>query len=114
MLAKLYTKEKDNRTAVRKFREVLESRDMFFNAEPFPTNESGEAAFFMCTTEQTSRLFCPSRWKAMQKWIKSTSEVSHIPDADDNDKFPRRLICYADIEFDKSLRVNSPSVQIRV
>ena len=85
-LAKLYTTEKDNSTAVRKFKEVLKSRDMFFNAQPFPANESGEAAFFLCTAEQTSRLFCPARWKAMQKWIESTSQVSDIHYPDDNDK----------------------------
>jgi len=61
---------------------------MFFNAQPFPANESGEDAFFLCVSEQTSRLFCPTRWRAMQKWIKITSEVSHIHDPDDNNKFP--------------------------
>lgn len=86
-LAKFYTRENDNSTAVRKFREVLESRDMFFNVQPFPANESGEAAYFLCTAEQTSRLFCPARWKAMQKWIETTTQVSHIHDPDDNDKF---------------------------
>lgn len=70
--------EKHNSTAIRKFREVLESRAMYFNAQPFPANESGEAAFFLCTAEQTSRLFCPTRWTAMQTWIKTTTKVSHI------------------------------------
>ncbi|KAJ7377638.1 hypothetical protein OS493_027715, partial [Desmophyllum pertusum] len=44
-LAKLYTLEKDNNTAVNQFKQVLESRDMFFNAQIFPANESGDAAF---------------------------------------------------------------------
>ena len=51
---------------------------MFFNAQPFPANESGEAAFYWCTGEQTSRSFCPARWRAMQEWIKTTTEVSDI------------------------------------
>ncbi|KAL9959270.1 hypothetical protein ACROYT_G032580 [Oculina patagonica] len=77
-VARLYTLEKDNSTAVSEFRRVLESRDMFFNAQPFPANESGEAAFFRCTTEQASRLFCPTRWRAMQTWIKTTTKTMNL------------------------------------
>lgn len=74
---------------------------MFFNAQPFPANESGEDAFFLCTAEQRSRLFCPTRWKAMQKWIETTSEVSHIYDLDDNYKFLIWLIdLLSDFEFE--------------
>ena len=49
---------------------------MFFNGRPFPASESGEAAFFRCTTEKSSQQFCPNRWAAMQVWIKNTDKVS--------------------------------------
>lgn len=48
---------------------------MFFNEKPFPASESEEAAFFRCTTEKSSQEFCPTRWKAMQAWIKDTENV---------------------------------------
>ena len=44
----------------------------------------------------------------MQKWIKITSEVSHIHDPDDNNKFPIWLIdLLSDFEFERVLRVQT-------
>lgn len=51
----------------------------------------------------------------MQKWIETTSEVSHIYDLDDNYKFLIWLIdLLSDFEFQEGLRVSPQSVQIRV
>jgi len=75
-LAKRYTEVEDENTAVFRFKEVLRSRDMFFNDAAFPANESGEEAFMKCADEQGARVFCPTRWRALQKWINSTKHVS--------------------------------------
>lgn len=75
-LAKKYTGIQDEDSAVRKFKEVLKSRDRFFNDDKFPTNESGEEAFLKCADTQGAQAFCPVRWKALQKWINSTKHVS--------------------------------------
>lgn len=74
-LAKQYTGIKDEGRAVVKFREVLKSRDMFFNRDSFPINESGDEAFMKCTDTEGARAFCPMRWKALQKWINYTKHV---------------------------------------
>jgi len=75
-LAKRYTEVEDENTAVFRFKEVLRSRDMFFNDAAFPANESGEEAFMKCADEQGARVFCPTRWRALQKWINSTKHVA--------------------------------------
>ena len=54
---------------------LTESRATFFNPHPFPAKEFDEAAFFHCVDEETSRLFCPNRWKVIQAWIESTTKV---------------------------------------
>lgn len=74
-LAKQYTGIKDEGRAVVKFREVLKSRDMFFNRDSFPINESGDEAYMKCTDTEGARAFCPMRWKALQKWINYTKHV---------------------------------------
>ena len=74
-LAKQYTGIKDESRAVVKFREVLKSRDMFFNRDSFPINESGDEAYMKCTDTEGARAFCPMRWKALQKWINYTKHV---------------------------------------
>ena len=74
-LAKQYTGIKDEGRAVVKFREVLKSRDMFFNRDSFPINESGDEAYMKCTDSEGARAFCPMRWKALQKWINYTKHV---------------------------------------
>ncbi|KAJ7353997.1 hypothetical protein OS493_030847 [Desmophyllum pertusum] len=74
-LAQQYTGLHDN-SAVVKFKQVLKSRDMFFNDDTFPANESGEEAFMKCADTKGARVFCPVRWKALKKWINITKHVS--------------------------------------
>ena len=77
-LAKQYTGIEDEIKAVTEFRKVLRSRDMFFNSEAFPVNESGEEAFLLCSDSTGARAFCPKRWETLQKWINSTKHVSAL------------------------------------
>ena len=75
-LAKLYTKERYKTTAINKFKKVLQNPDMWFNSRPFPSNENGNDAFIKCHDATSAQANCPERWKALQKWIKNTNNVS--------------------------------------
>ncbi|KAL9959511.1 hypothetical protein ACROYT_G032838 [Oculina patagonica] len=77
-IAKQYTGIQNEDSAVLKFKEVLESRDSFFNDKFFPANESGEEAFMKCADTQGAQAYCPVRWKALQKWINSTKQVAKL------------------------------------
>lgn len=77
-LAKQYTGIQNEDSAVRKFKEVLKSRDNFFNDDTFPVNESGEEAFMKCAKTQGAQAFCPVRSKALKKWINSTEHVAKL------------------------------------
>ena len=74
-IAKQYTGEANESDAIRKFRKVLTSREMFHNKEKFPANESGDIAFLKCTSPDSARRFCPQRFKAMKGWIDATKKV---------------------------------------
>ena len=76
-IAKQYTGESNESVAIAKFRAVLTSREMFYNKEKFPANESNENAFMKCTNEESARTFCPKRMKAMEAWINSTRKVRY-------------------------------------
>ncbi|KAK2571317.1 hypothetical protein P5673_003897 [Acropora cervicornis] len=75
-LAKQYTGIEDVNSAVSQFRSILESRDMFFNDVAFPANESGDEAFMRCANAKGASVFCPVRWKTLQKWIDSTKQTA--------------------------------------
>ena len=77
-VAKRYTGEQDNRTAITAFKAVLRHSNMSFNNKPFPANESDENAYIKCYDDKSAQGYCPERWKAMQKWIENTVEVSVI------------------------------------
>lgn len=51
---------------------------MFFNDVAFPANESGDEAFMRCANAKGASVFCPVRWKTLQKWIDSTKQVSPL------------------------------------
>ena len=51
---------------------------MFFNDVAFPANESGDEAFTRCANAKGASVFCPVRWKTLQKWIDSTKQVSPL------------------------------------
>ena len=73
-IAKQETGETDENEAVKKFREKLASREMFYNKDPFPAEESDKTAFRKCRENAT--LHCPERWKSMQSWKDASKKVS--------------------------------------
>ena len=77
-IAKKYTNEQVNTTAIDRFKDVLRRPDMSFNNKSFPSNESDNNAFIKCTDDESAQKFCPQRWKAMQAWIKNSVEVSRM------------------------------------
>lgn len=74
-IAKKYTNEQVNTTAIDRFKDVLRRPDMSFNNKSFPSNESDNNAFIKCTDDESAQKFCPQRWKAMQAWIKNSVET---------------------------------------
>lgn len=74
-LAKRYTGEEDNNTAITDFKAVLRHSNMSFNSKPFPANESGNDAHIKCYDDKSAQEYCPERWKALQKWITNTVET---------------------------------------
>lgn len=102
-LAKQYTGLKNEDQAVIKFREVLKSRDMFFNRDPFPDDESGDEAYIKCADHVGARAFCPVRWRALQKWINYTKQVAEVLTPKIKDLF-----------YDSSSKRTTPSCGISV
>lgn len=74
-IAKRYTGEKVNTTAISNFKLALQHANMSFNIEAFPTNESDEKAFRLCVDDKSARAYCPERWRAMQDWIANTKNT---------------------------------------
>lgn len=66
----------DNATAIKTFRKILHSQDMYFNKDPIPANEMGEEAFKKCSNIADAERNCPKRWEALQKWFKEARMVS--------------------------------------
>ena len=61
-VAKRYTGEQDNRTAITAFKAVLRHSNMSFNNKPFPANESDENAYIKCYDDKSAQGYCPERW----------------------------------------------------
>ena len=68
-IAKEYTKKSNETEAIQAFQEVLNSSSMWHNNGSFPKNESDENAFKSCTSPETAALYCPVRWKAVNKYV---------------------------------------------
>lgn len=74
--ARNVTRVSDNDTeAVTKFKKELNSSKMYYNAEPFPQNESDKGAHKKCSTTEGAKKNCPKRWKAFQQWIDDSRKV---------------------------------------
>ena len=74
-VAREVTGEANNATAVKKFREKLNSSESYFNAEPIPKNESDEEAHKKCSDIEGAKRYCPKRWAAMQLWFSESRKV---------------------------------------
>lgn len=74
-VAREVTGESDNATAVKKFREKLNSSESYFNSAPIPKNESDEEAHKKCSDIEGAKKYCPTRWAAMQLWFSESRKV---------------------------------------
>ena len=70
-IAKEYTNKSNETEAIQAFKEVLNSSSMWHNNGSFPKNESDENAFKKCTSPETAAQYCPVRWKAVNKYVKT-------------------------------------------
>jgi len=76
-IAKEVTKETNNKTAIMNFKRILyNSSDSYFNAAPFPENESDKEAHRKCSDIEGAKQFCPTRWAALQQWFSESRKVS--------------------------------------
>ena len=74
-VAREVTGEASNETAVKKFRENLNSSANYFNSEPIPKNESDEEAHKKCSDIEGAKKYCPKRWAAIQLWFSESRKV---------------------------------------
>lgn len=74
----MVTKEADNDTAKEKFIQRLNQSDMYFIPEEFPKNESDEKAHVRCGDVEGAKKYCPTRWRAIQKWFAFSEMVSEL------------------------------------
>ena len=73
--AKEVTGVSDNETAVIKFKQKLNSSEMYYNTQPFPQNESDEEADKKCRDIEGAKTYCPKRWEALQLWLADSRKV---------------------------------------
>ena len=79
-IARTEMKQSNNDTAKDLFIQRLDEPDMYFTGgDAIPKNESNEAAYTKCVSEETARMFCPTRWAAMQRWFNEARRVWEIP-----------------------------------
>ncbi|XP_067024148.1 uncharacterized protein [Acropora muricata] len=74
-IAKKYTGQEGDTTAISEFKLALQHVNMSFNIKGFPGNESDENAFRLCVDDKSAQAYCPERWKAMRAWIANTENV---------------------------------------
>lgn len=74
-IAKKYTGQEENTTAISEFKLTLQHVNMSFNIKGFPGNESDENAFRRCVDDKSAQAYCPERWKAIRAWIANTENV---------------------------------------
>ena len=74
--AREVTKVSDNDTeAVMKFKQILNSSEMYYNTQPFSKNESVKEADKKRSTIEGAKKYCPKRWEALQLWIADSRKV---------------------------------------
>ena len=74
-IARKYTGQEENTTAISEFKVALQHVNMSFNTKGFPGNESDGNAFRVCVDDKSAQAYCPERWKAMRAWIENTRNV---------------------------------------
>ena len=73
--AKRATGEQNETTAIKKFKEKLNSSEEYFNDETFPANESNDDAHEKCSNIEGAKKYCPTRWEALEKWFTEARSV---------------------------------------
>ena len=68
-ISREYTKETDEEKATAEIRNVLEGNEQWHGPLEFPENESNEEAFKSCIDDESSKKYCPVRWKSVQSWF---------------------------------------------
>ncbi|XP_001632923.2 uncharacterized protein LOC5512641 isoform X1 [Nematostella vectensis] len=72
---------KTNDTEAKKlFQARLKAPDMSYNQQPFPANESDEDAHRLCRSDGAAMIFCPTRWREIQKWFVKALEAISLLD----------------------------------
>ena len=75
-VARKVTQISDTDEAVKAFQNLLSNHSVsFYNEAPLPENETTGDAFTKCTSEETAKINCPNRWKALMKWFESIEMV---------------------------------------
>ena len=67
-ITKTITGLSDKDQAIGKFKEKLNSSEMWHSETKFPKNESNENAYKTCIDAASAKKHCPMRWKSIQKW----------------------------------------------
>lgn len=75
-VAKEVTGESVNETAIKKFRNILNSSASYFNEEPFPEIESNKTAHARCSSIEGAKKYCPKRWAALELWMAESRRAS--------------------------------------
>jgi len=77
-IAKNYTGEDDEDTAVAKFKETLWAQSSFFNDEPFPPEEWSNVTENVerCSDLESAKENCPKRYEAVMDWFKFARGVT--------------------------------------
>lgn len=74
-IARKITGKENNSAAVEEFKRRLEDQSMFFNDVKIPENESNKDAFSKCTSMESAKLHCPTRYKAMLTWFDTVNTI---------------------------------------
>ena len=75
-IARLVAQETDNDTAKEHFIRKMNHSDMYFIEEDIPKNESDDNAHVVCGDVEGAKKYCPTRWRASQRWFAEDHMVS--------------------------------------
>lgn len=74
-LGKELTNEVEEKEMIKKFKKIIKSNKQFYNAKPFPKNESDDDAHDRCDNDEDAAKFCPHRWAVLQKWFENNRQI---------------------------------------
>jgi len=78
----------DTEKAVKEFQKRLTNHSLsYFHDQPLPENETKGDAFSLCKNEESAKIHCPNRWKAMMKWFSFAQMAMSMHDPNTVDFF---------------------------